>query len=163
MIEILTRFMIGSLCLGFAAYTDLKTRTAPNIIWEILLINAVGLTVIGIWHYNEPLWTILVAVILVILFYGLFQFNLINGGADTKALMCLAVLIPLFVIDVFLIASVIAVVSSVFMVHKGYTLRHMLTEYRYPFLAALFPGFVITFFLTEFWSVPLFQRVMEMI
>ena len=92
----ITRLLVGIFILGYACYTDLKTRRASNMNWLIMgLFGAVLLLLeyltVGI---ENPM--ILIAIPIMIGFvYLLFQLGLIFGGADAKALMALAILLPL--------------------------------------------------------------------
>lgn len=94
----LARLFLGAGLLAFASYTDWKWRRAPNLLWIVML--AAGLLLLAVdavlrfpdvraaWPY------LLFAPALVVAYYFLYQFGLIAGGADAKALMALAVLAP---------------------------------------------------------------------
>jgi preflagellin peptidase FlaK len=90
-----------SLCLSFliyASWSDYKTREVSNMVWILFAPLAFTLTLLEIYtNYGFsqlPLYGIcfaLTATFAVILFYsGGF------GGADAKALMCLALALPFF-------------------------------------------------------------------
>jgi preflagellin peptidase FlaK len=89
------RLIVGSLILLYASYTDIKTRTAPNILWIIIsLIGCLFLIfeyfIIGI----EELFYLIFIPFMIIIFYILFQLLPFFGGADVKALMSFAILVP---------------------------------------------------------------------
>ena len=92
----ITRFIVGILILGYASYTDIKTRRAANILW--LLMGGIGAVLLVIQvvfvGIKNPFYLIFVP-IMILLMYGFFQLRLIFGGADAKALMALAILVPL--------------------------------------------------------------------
>jgi preflagellin peptidase FlaK len=89
-----------SLCLSFliyASWSDYKTREVSNNVWILSAPIAFALTFLDFYLYDFsqlPLYGIcfgLTAVFAIILFYsGGF------GGADAKALMCLALVLPFF-------------------------------------------------------------------
>ena len=89
-----------SLCLSFliyASWSDYKTREVSNMVWILSAPLAFTLTFLELYLYDFsrlPLYGIcfsLTAVFAIILFYsGGF------GGADAKALMCLALALPFF-------------------------------------------------------------------
>jgi preflagellin peptidase FlaK len=90
-----------SLCLSFllyASWSDYKTREVTNMVWILFAPLAFALTFLEIYTSNGfsqlPYYGIcfgLTAIFAIILFYsGGF------GGADSKALMCLALALPFF-------------------------------------------------------------------
>jgi preflagellin peptidase FlaK len=93
----LIRLIIGTILLLYASYTDIKTRRASNIIWLIMgFIGGISLAVqyLTIGFGNKTSYLIFIP-IMIGLFYLLFQMRLIFGGADAKALMAIAILVPL--------------------------------------------------------------------
>ena len=92
----ITRLIIGILILGYASYTDIKTRHASNMLWVLMgIIGAVLILIQYLTNSFEVNIIYLVFIpIMIILVYVLFQLRLIFGGADAKALMALAVLLP---------------------------------------------------------------------
>jgi preflagellin peptidase FlaK len=91
------RFIIGISILAYASYTDIKTRRAPNILWlilggmgAILILMELVLTSRVI---DQALYLIFIPIIIGIV-YVFFQLRLIFGGADAKAIMALAILVP---------------------------------------------------------------------
>jgi len=92
----ISRFIIGILLLGYASYTDIKTRRAANILWIIMAIAGVILLIIQAFTnpFTNYLYLLFIPV-MIALIYGFFQLRLIFGGADAKALMALAILVPL--------------------------------------------------------------------
>ena len=89
------RFLAGFIILFYASYTDIKTRRASNILWVIMAL--IGLIILTIQFltigFPTPFYLIFVP-IMIVLMYILFQLRLIFGGADAKALMAIAVLVP---------------------------------------------------------------------
>jgi preflagellin peptidase FlaK len=90
-----TRLVVGFLILLIASYTDIKTRRASNILWVIMAI--VGGMILIIQYFTGEItnYYILIFIpIMIGLVYLLFQLGLIFGGADAKALMAIAILVP---------------------------------------------------------------------
>ena len=91
----LIRLLAGFFVLLYASYTDIKTRTASNILWIIIGIIGGFLLIIQIlFNGVEDILYLIFIPIMIIIFYFLFQVLPFFGGADVKALMSLAVLIP---------------------------------------------------------------------
>ena len=91
-----TRLIVGILLLSYASYTDLKTRRASNKLWWIM--GSAGLILILIQYFTigfENNIYLFFIPIMIFLFYVFFQFRLIFGGADAKALMAIAILAPI--------------------------------------------------------------------
>jgi preflagellin peptidase FlaK len=97
-IEILDfiRFLTGIVILSYASYTDIKTRMASNKLWLIMGIVALILLIIQFLTvgFENPFYLIFIPV-MIGLVYLLFQMRIIFGGADAKALMAIAILVPL--------------------------------------------------------------------
>jgi len=100
MIETITildaiRFFVGIIILSYASYTDIKTRRASNILWVIMAIIGAILLItqyltVG---FENPMVLIFIP-IMIGLVYVLFQMRLLFGGADAKAIMAIAILLP---------------------------------------------------------------------
>ena len=90
-----TRFIVGIVILTYASYTDIKTRRASNILWVIM--GSIGAILLVIQYFTinfeNPFYLIFIP-IMIALMYVLFQLRLIFGGADAKAIMALAILVP---------------------------------------------------------------------
>ena len=90
------RLITGTILLAYASYTDLKTRKASNILWVIMGIVGIILLIIQYLDGGFPnLWYLVFIPIMIVLVYAFFQLRLLFGGADTKALMALAILVPI--------------------------------------------------------------------
>jgi len=89
------RLVVGTIILGYACYTDLKTRMAPNILW--IIMGGVGAILLIIQYLTgniqNPLYLLFIPLIIAIV-YVFFYVGLIFGGADAKAIMSLAILNP---------------------------------------------------------------------
>ncbi|MEM4257580.1 MAG: A24 family peptidase C-terminal domain-containing protein [Candidatus Thermoplasmatota archaeon] len=96
MILNIIRFITGSLVLLYASYTDIKTRRAANYLWVI--IGGVG-TILLIIQYImigfDNIFMLIFIPLFIGLMYLLFQLRVIFGGADAKAFMALAILVPI--------------------------------------------------------------------
>lgn len=91
------RLITGIVVLGYASYTDWKSRTAPNILW--LVMGGIGAVLLAIQFFMigiDQIMYLIFIPIMWILMYVLFQIGVMFGGADAKAIMALAVLVPLF-------------------------------------------------------------------
>ncbi len=90
------RLITGAILLAYASYTDIKTRRAANILWVIMAIVGVALLVIQYFEGGYPIiWYLVFIPIMIALMYLFFQMRLLFGGADAKALMALAILVPI--------------------------------------------------------------------
>ncbi len=91
----ITRLIVGIAILAYASYTDIKTRRASNILWVIM--GSIGAILLVIQYFTigfeNPFYLIFVP-IMIALMYVLFQLRLMFGGADAKAIMALAILVP---------------------------------------------------------------------
>jgi len=90
------RFITGIIILFYASYTDIKTRRASNILW--IIMGVIGAILLIIQYFTtgfENLYYLLFIPIMIGLVYVLFQLRLIFGGADAKALMAIAILVPI--------------------------------------------------------------------
>ena len=92
------RLFVGITILFYASYTDIKTRRASNMLWVIM--GSIGVILLVIQYFTigfeYPYYLYLLFIpIMIGLMFALFQLRLIFGGADAKALMALAILVPL--------------------------------------------------------------------
>jgi len=92
------RLITGLILLSYASYTDVKTRRAANMLWVIMAI--IGIILLPIQYFfvengfdND--WYLIFIPIMIALMYLFFQMRLLFGGADAKALMALAILVPI--------------------------------------------------------------------
>lgn len=94
----LLRLFVGVAILSFASYTDWKWRRAPNVLW--LVMASAGVLLLAVeavldWPGLVAKWPYLVfAPVFAGLMYVFWYFGLIAGGADAKALMASALLVP---------------------------------------------------------------------
>lgn len=94
----LVRLFVGVSVLAFASYTDWQWRRAPNLLWVVTALA--GLVLLAAQLALDPRavadqWPYLVAIpVFAAVVYGLWWLGLIAGGADAKALMALALLVP---------------------------------------------------------------------
>jgi preflagellin peptidase FlaK len=113
-----TRTSLALIFLLYASLSDHKTREVSNIVWTMFAPSAFALTFIELFLYpyktsDMPLYGLsfgLTAAFAVILFYsGGF------GGADAKALMCLALALPFYPENLFTpISGIISPISQTF-------------------------------------------------
>jgi archaeal preflagellin peptidase FlaK len=90
------RLITGVVLLTYASYTDVKTRRAANMLWVIMAIVGTILLIIQYLDGGFPnVWYLVFVPIMVALMYLFFQMRLLFGGADAKALMALAILVPI--------------------------------------------------------------------
>jgi len=93
----ITRLIVGIAILGYASYTDIKTRRASNLNW--LIMGAIGGILLLIQYltvgFGQYINYLIFIPIMIVFVYLLFQLRLIFGGADAKALMALAILAPI--------------------------------------------------------------------
>jgi preflagellin peptidase FlaK len=90
------RLITGTVLLAYASYTDFKTRRAANILWVVMAIVGIILLIIQYLDGGFPnIWYLVFVPIMIVLMYAFFQMRLLFGGADAKALMALAILVPI--------------------------------------------------------------------
>jgi preflagellin peptidase FlaK len=90
------RLITGIIILFYASYTDIKTRRASNMLWIIMgVIGAILLLAQYFTTGFQNLFYLLFIPIMIGLVYVLYQVRLIFGGADAKALMAIAILVPI--------------------------------------------------------------------
>jgi preflagellin peptidase FlaK len=90
------RLITGAVLLAYASYTDIKTRRAANILWVIMgLVGAILLVIQYLDGGFPNIWYLVFIPIMIALMYVFFQMRLLFGGADAKALMALAILVPI--------------------------------------------------------------------
>ncbi|MCD6467725.1 MAG: prepilin peptidase [Thermoplasmata archaeon] len=91
------RLVVGVGILGYASYTDIKTRMASNTLW--IVMGSVGAALLVVQYFTVGIDNLLSLVFIPILIgavYVLFYVGLIFGGADAKAIMALSILTPLW-------------------------------------------------------------------
>lgn len=91
----LIRFIAGCIILGYACYTDIKTRMVQNTLWIIAVIIGAALIIIQ-YISGEPCnwFQLLFIPVIVAIVYVLYYIGLLFGGADAKAIMSLSILVP---------------------------------------------------------------------
>jgi len=94
----LARLFLGTALLAFASYTDWMWRRAPNVLWIILAGAGVALLAVEAaldWgSFWEKRWYLAFIPVFWVFIIGFYYFGLIAGGADAKALLALALLVP---------------------------------------------------------------------
>jgi preflagellin peptidase FlaK len=93
----ISRLAVGIFILLYASYTDIKTRRASNFLWIIMGL-AGGILLLAQYFLIgfENILMLIFVPIMIGFVYLLFQFRLLYGGADAKALMALTILVPFF-------------------------------------------------------------------
>jgi preflagellin peptidase FlaK len=90
------RLITGIVLLAYASYTDVKTRRAANMLWVIMAVIGAILLLVQYLDGGFPnIWYLVFIPIMIALMYLFFQMRLLFGGADAKALMALAILVPI--------------------------------------------------------------------
>lgn len=90
-----TRLIVGISILIYASYTDIKTRKVTNKLWILMITIGIFLLTIQLFSTNSiNLYNLAFIPIMILLVYVFFQLRLLFGGADAKALMSLAILVP---------------------------------------------------------------------
>lgn len=91
------RLFVGATVLGFASYTDWRWRRAPDALWLVTAGAGAALAAFEVARGGaEPsaLPYLLLAGVFAGAIYALWWLGLLAGGADAKALMALAILVP---------------------------------------------------------------------
>jgi len=92
----MVRLSVGIVILSYASYTDIKTRLASNYLW--LIMGLIGGVLLLIQYFTigfVDIYQLAFIPVIIVIMYIFFQLRLIFGGADAKAVMALAILIPL--------------------------------------------------------------------
>ena len=143
------RFIVGLTILSYACYTDVRTRHASNYLW--LLMGVVGSLLLLLQYVTVGFDNVLILSVIPMMFilsYVIFQSGLLFAGADTKALMSLSILVPFYVVNVFLLSILFILLVIPFLLlyyHKKYSVLYLMTKYRYPFMVNILFGFLFTF------------------
>ena len=89
------RLLVGTSILFIASYTDIKIRRASNYLW--LIMGGIGFILLTAQYFTigfDNYYELLFIPIMIALMYLFFQLRLLFGGADAKALMAIAILVP---------------------------------------------------------------------
>jgi preflagellin peptidase FlaK len=93
------RFLLCLLFLLIASIYDIKTREVPNWVWAVFAPIGLALTftslALGGWSYQRITMLVISAFLTICLSVALFYIGMF-GGADAKALMCLAAAMPIY-------------------------------------------------------------------
>jgi len=92
----IVRLFLGTILLLIASYTDIKTRRAANFLWVIMA--GVGVALVVVQYFMAPfssIWYLILIPVMIAMFYAFYLMRLLFGGADAKALMALAILVPI--------------------------------------------------------------------
>jgi len=92
----IARLFVGTTILLYASYTDIKIRKASDMLWVIM--GSVGAILLFVQYLTiefDNIFYLIFIPIMIVLMYIFFQLRLIFGGADAKAMMALAILVPL--------------------------------------------------------------------
>ena len=94
-IIIILKLVLSFLALGAAAYFDFKTHLVPDKLWLIYGSLGLGLSLFDLVLFSSSAWLsfaisagVTISLALALFYIGGF------GGADSKALICLAVCLP---------------------------------------------------------------------
>ncbi|MEM2727236.1 MAG: A24 family peptidase C-terminal domain-containing protein [Archaeoglobaceae archaeon] len=96
----LVKIIIVLCFLIYACKLDLKSRIIPNKVWKFMLIFTIPITAFQVYEtaLREQfliIFAFIGAVFMISFSYVLYRMNA-YGGADAKALMCLAVIFPFY-------------------------------------------------------------------
>jgi archaeal preflagellin peptidase FlaK len=106
---------LASVMLLFTSYLDMKTREVPDKVWIIFGAIGVGLQIYEVEiQVTQFLFLIVAIVLAAVIGMGIF-FAGLYGGADGKALMVLAILLPYFVphVGIYPIAPLIVLTNGI--------------------------------------------------
>ena len=92
----IVRLVVGIIILSYASISDIKTRRASNLLWIIMGTTGGILLIIQYLTIGfDNIIQLIFIPIIIALMYVLFQLRLLFGGADAKAVMTLAILVPI--------------------------------------------------------------------
>lgn len=146
-----TRIIIALCCLSIASYQDIKVRKASNIFWIVMGVIGILLLFDGFNPYY------LIAIPILIGWFYLMFHRVLAGGADIKALMALALLIPYPiygvippVILIFIYGGIFTVLSIPILLYlKKESLKQILFKYPFPFMLSLLVGVIAYLFIGD--------------
>ncbi len=96
------RVTISLMFLLYASWSDYKTREVANKVWVIYAPVALALTLAELFLYSaSELWLFGLSVGLTVGFAFLLFYSGGFGGADSKALMCIALALPFYPASLF--------------------------------------------------------------
>jgi preflagellin peptidase FlaK len=147
--------VVGSLILLYACYSDLKSRSVANEVWLLMIAVGIPIALYNFYLSGIPFlirlgFSLLFTFLLAYLFFYLGLF----GGADAKALISIAILIPMnplnasligdplpFAITTLFNAAIISLIvpPSMFL----YNLRHLRSERLSDNLNLAFIGYTM--------------------
>jgi Flp pilus assembly protein protease CpaA len=145
----LTRFISLLLVMGYAAYRDYRTGEVSNKLWRYALLGGFITALETTMFFSVALFLVNLSVILVCVGWGFLMFKLGGGGADSKALMVIAVSAPLFPLWSFLwplplpvvamlVASVLALPALVFKRSNESFMKRKIRFLPFMFVGLLF-------------------------
>ncbi len=93
----LSRVAVSIIILAYASLSDYKTREVSNRLWVVYAPIALVLSLAELFLYDSSqLWLFGLSVALTVGFALLLFYSGGFGGADSKALMCIALALPFF-------------------------------------------------------------------
>lgn len=150
----LLRILLCTPYLLVSCYTDLKTRTVPNVVWTSLISFGVLIYLAELALAKQFISTTMPLLFsfsfVFILAYVLFQLGAF-GGADAKALIAISVLIPSypsylsnapfypFAFSVFANAALVGILISIYPILKTRDIK-----YKIPFMIPITVGFFLS-------------------
>jgi prepilin signal peptidase PulO-like enzyme (type II secretory pathway) len=94
-IDILS-IIISFVFLIYGSFSDIKTRQVSNAVWIAFLPIAIVLTLLRIVLYPDLLMISLISIIIITIISIVIFYGGIIGGADSKAIICLGVAMPIY-------------------------------------------------------------------
>lgn len=138
------RLFVTVLCFGFAAYSDVQTRSVSNWLWVVFGVFGTLLQLYS--GLGRVFGSIIVSVFFAFLFWFLKGF----GGADSKALMTLSLLMPMgfdgSVMFFPLVVFVFGVLSAAPALFYYAVTKKDLKKVELPFLLYLLIGLLVSLF-----------------
>jgi archaeal preflagellin peptidase FlaK len=96
-IFVVTRVAVSLVFLIYASWSDYKTREVSNRVWVTYAPIALTLSLVELLLYEpSKMWLFGISVGLTVAFAFLLFYSGGFGGADSKALMCIALALPFF-------------------------------------------------------------------
>ncbi len=135
----LARLSLAVVVFSFAALSDWRTRRVPNHYWHFLWAPGVVLLVLQPPSFSE---FVLIGA-LIGFFLWLYHTNVLGGGADAKAFICLAILFPSIApVPFSLLVFVLAVLIGLGLSAKLHGWRNAMRE-KIPLLPPILLGIII--------------------
>ena len=82
--------------LAYGSWSDIKTREVSNLLWQIFLPIGIALTFFRILLNTDLMIISLLSITIIVVISTVGFYGGMMGGADTKALICIGIAMPIY-------------------------------------------------------------------